>query len=134
MQPLEAQGCKYFILNSSQFLNGTISSQEHINPFKVWYLHSKYPHLCSAHLVNFCNRNFIALVLFVFHFGKAEFEKWLTFPLHIVIVSSFTLLLNHFGDFQLRPKIFTRFYSWSLNGKTVLNHKKWKFGLSQLLM
>ena len=46
--PTNAQ---YLICKPWQFLNGIVSSQNHSSNFKIWYLHLKYPHLCSAYLV-----------------------------------------------------------------------------------
>ena len=52
--PLRHSNAQYFIWKSLQFFNGMVSSQEHSSSFKLWFLHSKCPHLCNVYLVGMC--------------------------------------------------------------------------------
>ena len=56
--PLKLQGC---IISHLKFLTNVewynIYSQQYCSTLKVYYIHSNFPHLCSADSVSGCNRN-----------------------------------------------------------------------------
>jgi len=61
LYPLAPDGYTESYLNVLTVFIGIVTGQEHRSTFKVWYLHSKYPHLCSAASVRQLLTVFLAL-------------------------------------------------------------------------